>query len=288
MKTEVIVSTYNAPRFLGLTLLSLAAQKLRPGSVCIADDGSGPETRAAIDDFAARHPDLPVRHVWHEDAGFRKNVILNRAVATSAADHLIFTDGDCLLSPGFVARHRTLVAPGRFACGSLIRLPKAATEAVSAADVTAGRVFDRDWLRAAGAFDRVTTWLKAMPFPDPVQRGLDSIYPIRKTWMGSNASALREAIVAVNGFDETMAWGGEDKEFGIRLANSGVAGRRLRFTAPVVHLDHPRGYVDPDRVRENRARIAEVRRSGRHWTPDGLVKSPKSTVAAPSAGGTSA
>jgi glycosyltransferase involved in cell wall biosynthesis len=271
MQSELVISTYNAPRALGLMLLSVLGQAVRAG-VCIADDGSGPEIRALVEGFAAAHPDLRLRHVWHEDRGFEKNAILNRAVATSTADHLIFTDGDCLLSPGFVARHRALAGPGRYACGSLIRLPAPASAALTGDDVTSGRVWRREWLRQAGAIDRPTTWLKTAPLPGPLLSALERLSPVRRTWSGSNASAMRADIVAVNGFDEAMKYGGEDKEFGIRLQNAGLRGRHLRFSAPVVHIDHGRGYVDPERVAENRRRIAEVRRSGRSWTPDGLVK----------------
>jgi len=41
---------------------------------------------------------------------------------------------------------------------------------------------------------------------------------------------------------------------------------------PLVHLDHPRGYSDPEKIRRHKARIAEVRRSGIGWTPDGVRK----------------
>lgn len=273
MQSELVISTYNAPRSLGLTLLSVLVQRHLPW-VCIADDGSGPQTRALIDAFASAHPDLHLRHVWHEDRGFEKNAILNRAVATSSAEHLIFTDGDCLLSPGFVARHRALAGPGRYACGSLIRLPAAPSAALTDEDITSGRVWRRDWLRAQGAIDRPTTWLKTAPLPGPVLALLEHLSPVRRTWSGSNASGMRADIVRVNGFDEAMKYGGEDKEFGIRLQNAGVRGRHLRFSAPVVHIDHPRGYVDPERVAENRRRIAEARRSGRFWTADGLAKGP--------------
>ncbi len=270
MRTELIVSTYNAPRFLRLTLLSVLHQRQRPDLVTVADDGSGPETAEAIAAFRAGHPDLPLRHLWHEDEGFRKNVILNRAIREAEAEHLVFTDGDCLLAPGFIARHRARARPDRFCSGSLIRLPEAATRAVDEADVTGGRVFRLGWLREHGAIDRATTWLKAMPLPLPAQAAADALYPIRITWMGSNASAFREAMLTVNGFDETMVWGGEDKEFGIRLANSGVRGRRLRFTAPAVHLDHPRSYRDPEAIRRQREMIAAARRTGKTWTEAGV------------------
>ena len=272
MQTEIIISTYNSPRFLRLTLLSLLGQERRPDVVTVADDGSGPETAEVIRTFAAEHPDLAPRHVWHEDAGFRKNVILNKATATSTADHLIYTDGDCLMSPGFVARHRALVGPKSFAAGSLIRLPAAPTAAMTEDMVLSGKFHDRAWLREVGAFDRTTTWLKSMPLPHPLQATLDRIYPIGVTWMGSNTSALRQNILAINGFDESMAYGGGDKEFGIRLSNSGVKGRHLRFTAPVVHLDHARGYKNAEAIRRQREMIAAARSTGKTWTADGIRK----------------
>jgi glycosyltransferase involved in cell wall biosynthesis len=272
MQTELIASTYNNPRSLALCLESVACQWVRPGSVAIADDGSGPETLAVIEAFRAKHPGISVRHVWHEDRGFRKAAILNRAIASSEAEFLVFIDGDVLIHPGFVARHAAMARPDRFSSGSLIRLDAEATAAVAEEDVTSGRVFDRTWLKANRAIDRVGTWAKAMPLPFPVQAALDRLSPVQRAWCGANASAFREAILRVNGFDETMRWGGGDKELGVRLANAGVRGQHLRFTAPLVHLDHPRGYADPAHKAANKARVKAIRREGRSWTPDGIVK----------------
>ena len=139
MRTELIVSTYESPRALTLCLTSVAAQTVLPDSICIADDGSGPETKAAIDAFAAAHPELQVRHVWHEDRGFEKAAILNRAIASSEAEFLIFIDGDVLIAPWFIARHLELARPGRFSTGSLIRLDAAATAGVTPEMVARGR-----------------------------------------------------------------------------------------------------------------------------------------------------
>jgi glycosyltransferase involved in cell wall biosynthesis len=272
MQSELIVATYNNPRSLALCLASVACQRVAAGGICIADDGSGPETAAVIEAFRAAHPEIVLRHVWHEDTGFRKAVILNRAIASSGAEFLIFIDGDVMIHPDFVARHLALARPDRWSSGSLIRLDAEATAAVTEVDVSAGRVFDRDWLRAQRAFDRPGTWLKAMPFPVPVQAALDVLSPVQRAWCGANASAFRVALLRVNGFDETMRWGGGDKEMGVRLTNAGVRGRHLRFTAPLVHLDHPRGYADPEHKRANRERIRRIRRERITWTPDGIEK----------------
>lgn len=270
MKTELIVSTYNSPRALTLTLLSVAQQEVMPDSICIADDGSGPATAAAIAAVGARFPQLKLRHEWHEDRGFEKNVILNRAIATSDAEYLIFIDGDCMICPGFVKRHLQLSRIDRFLSGSLIRLSAEATAVVKGEDVLSGKVFSRRWLRSVGALTGFSGWLRSAPLPMPILSLLERIYPVQRNWCGANGSAYRSAILAVNGLDETMKYGGGDKEFGIRLANNGVRGRHIRFSAPLVHLDHPRGYKDAEKIREHRDKIAFARKSGKVWTEAGI------------------
>ena len=272
MRTELIVSTYNSPRALVLCLTSVAAQTVKPDSICIADDGSGPETKVAVDAFAAAHAGLALRHVWHEDRGFEKAAILNKAIATSEAEFLIFIDGDVLIHPDFVARHMDLARPGAFSTGSLIRLDEAATAKVTPEMVASGLVFDRDWLRRNRAIDRLGTWLKTMPFPRPVMAFLDRATPVQKALCGANASLFRSDALKVNGFDETIKYGGGDKEFGVRLQNAGVRGQHLRYTAPLVHLDHPRGYKDAEKIRRHKAHIRDVRRSGVSVTADGIEK----------------
>jgi glycosyltransferase involved in cell wall biosynthesis len=275
MTCELVVTTYENPRALALCLESVTRQRALPDGIAIADDGSGPETRAVVDAFAAEHPELPVRHVWHEDRGFQKCAILNRAIASSAADFLIFIDGDVLIHPDFVARHLALAAPGRFSTGSLIRLDAAASARVTPELIADGTVFDRGWLRAQGAIDRLGTWLKSMPLPLPVMACLDRATPVQRALCGANASLFRADALKVNGFDETLKYGGEDKEFGARLKNAGVVGRHLRYTAPLVHLDHPRGYADPALIRAHHARIREVRERRVDWTPNGIRPGPR-------------
>lgn len=276
MKSELIISTYNSPRALTLTLLSVARQTVLPDSICIADDGSGPETKAAIDAVQVRFPALSLRHVWHPDRGFEKNVILNRAISSSDADYLIFIDGDCMIHPGFIARHLEVARPDRFCSGSLIRLDTPTTESVTEDDVLRGKVFDRAWLRRTGTFKKLTTWLKSAPLPKVFLAFFEHIYPVDRNWCGANASAYRSAILAVNGMDETMKYGGGDKELGVRLENNGVKGRHIRFTAPLVHLDHPRGYKDPKLVAWHREKIRDARKRRLIWAEQG-IKMPEGT-----------
>lgn len=86
---------------------------------------------------------------------------------------------------------------------------------------------------------------------------------------------MRADALKVNGFDEAILYGGGDKEFGIRLANAGVRGRHLRYTAPLVHLDHPRGYKNAEEIRRHKAMIARTRAEKLTWTPNGIEKRPE-------------
>lgn len=268
VQSELIIATYNNPRSLALCLESVRRQVVLPQSICLADDGSGAETKRVFDGFAL--PGVAKRHVWHADQGFRKCEILNKAIASSTAEYLIFIDGDVMIHPGFVQRHLSMARRGRYMTGSLIRLDQAATDAVTPDMVRSGKVFDVGWLRSNRAIDRVSTWLKTMPFPLPVMAVLDRISPVAASLCGSNASAYRDEIVAVGGFDERMVYGAEDKELGARLANNGTRGAHLRYSAPLVHLEHKRGYVTPEGKLRNRAFLAATRQGRLTHTAHGI------------------
>lgn len=268
-RVELVLSTYDSPRALALCLASVEGQRRMPDSICVADDGSGPETAAVVAAFAARAP-VPVRHLWHEDRGFEKGAILNKAIASSAADLLVFIDGDVLVSPGFLDRHLAVARRGRFASGSLLRLPAAATDEVTPAMVRDGTVFRRDWLARAGVVPGLAAWLKSAPLPIPLLGLLERLMPMKRTFMGSNASAWRDDLLMVNGYDDRIKYGGQDKELGERLKMAGIRGRTVRFTTPAVHLDHPRAYNRPEIRRRNREIIRETRALRRAVSPSGI------------------
>ncbi|MEN8376484.1 MAG: glycosyltransferase family 2 protein [Gemmatimonadota bacterium] len=267
MSISVVVTTYNQPEWLALSLTGLAAQGDRDFSVLVADDGSGSETRACIERVRAR-TGLPIEHVWHEDRGFRKCEILNRAIRASGDDYLIFIDGDCIARRDFVGVHRALRRPRRFLSGGYVKLDEAVSAAITADDVDAGRPTEYRWLRARGA--RASRRLRRLGLPRGVGAVLDFLTPTRASFNGHNASAWRADLEAVNGFNEDMGYGGLDRELGERLENAGVRGTQVRHRAAVVHLDHPRGYRDQDVLRRNRAIRDEVAATGRIWTAAGL------------------
>ena len=76
---SVIVSTYNRPDALDAVLRALSRQSDRHFEIVVADDGSGAATRRVVRRLA-RARAVPVKHVWHEDRGFRLAEIRNLGI----------------------------------------------------------------------------------------------------------------------------------------------------------------------------------------------------------------
>lgn len=267
MHISVILSTYNQPEWLTKTLWGYARQDLKPHEVLIADDGSTDETRSVIED-AQNGLGLNIQHVWHEDQGFRKTTILNRALQAASGVYLVFSDGDCVPRRDFLATHAAHAESGRFLSGGAVRLSLAGSCQITHSHVDSGECFRPGWAsRHAGVSGAqklkllVPGWLPWL---------LDRATPTRATWNGGNASCWRQDALRVGGFDERMQYGGEDREFGERLVNLGLRPKQLRYRAVCLHLEHDRGYVEPGMAEKNHAIRSATRALGRTRTEHGL------------------
>ncbi len=253
MKTSVIFTTYNSPAWLEKVLWGFFAQTHRDFDIVIADDGSRDETRQLIERMSASSP-VPIRHVWQPDDGFQKSRILNKAIAASTGDYLIFTDGDCIPREDFVAEHLRHAEDGCYLSGGYFKLPLDISKAITQEDVTSRRVFTPDWLRQNGMDMGILKALK-LTMRGPLGDLLNHL-PVKASWNGHNSSCHKKWAIAVNGFDENMQYGGQDAEFGRRLRHLGVKAKRIRYSTICVHLEHGHGYVTPE-MKANSARIRE-------------------------------
>lgn len=265
----VVITTYNQPAWLEKVLAGYEAQCLKDFRILIADDGSGDATRAVIEKFQQRGT-LDIEHVWHDDRGFRKCQILNKVIASTECDYLIFTDGDCIPEPDFVAKHRQLARPGCFLSGGYVKLNMAVSTAINAHDISAGNPFTIDWLTRHGQRHNHKLW--KLVKSKWLKNLLNTLTPTKATWNGMNSSTWTEAIRACNGFNEDMQYGGLDRELGERLYNLGLKGKQVRYSVSCLHLDHPRAYDTPETWAKNYAIRAEVKRLGLYWTPNGMTK----------------
>ncbi|WP_296742584.1 glycosyltransferase family 2 protein [Mesorhizobium sp.] len=262
---SVIVTTYNWPEALRMTLQSLAGQTDRHFEVIVADDGSGPPTAELVSAFAGSAP-IPVAYVWQEDAGFRRAAIINKAIAESRGDYLIFVDGDCILQPDFVSQHRALAAPRHLVTGSRILLGRRLSRRLLAGGTWSFKDFRRGvlWYRLTGDVSKITALFVRLPTSR--LRNYNSF--VWRRIKGCNLACWKADAVSVAGFDESfVGWGGEDIDFVFRLQDSGVIRRSGTWATEVLHIWHPP--ADPSRAECNgkivRTRIeaARLRRRGR-------------------------
>jgi glycosyltransferase involved in cell wall biosynthesis len=253
----VIVSTFNAPDYLRRVLEGYRAQSRYPDELIVADDGSTEETAQVVEEFAKDAPFI-VRHVWHEDLGFRLAEIRNRAIAATTADYLIFSDGDCIPHPQFVEDHGRMMRKGSFVTGKRILVGQRLSES----------------FRWQGGAIALLSCLKCemsgchhllrLPWLVLSRQG-------NKGLRGCNMAVFHSDLLAVNGFNECITgWGREDSELVARLFAYGLTRREASFAAVVLHLWHPE--FNRSSLAENDRLLAESLLSGNYRCPHGIVK----------------
>jgi len=268
-KISVVVSTYNSEAWLEKVLWGFNCQTFRDFEVVIADDGSGPATCELLERMS---PEVfyPLIHVWQEDEGFQKSRILNKAVTACNAEYIVMTDGDCIPREDFVQVHYINKKEGYFISGGYYMLPMNISHIITREDIEAQRCFDIHWLKDKGipkTFKNNKITANGM-----VAFFLNTFTTTKASWNGHNSSGWKKDILNVNGFDERMQYGGQDRELGERLFNFGIKSRQLRYSAVCVHLDHKRGYKTPESLARNAEIRKKTRREKRVWTHHGITK----------------
>lgn len=259
----VIVTTYNWPEALTLCIKSIFRQTRLPDEIIIADDGSGDPTRRTIEQLKLETR-IPIKHIWHEDNGFRLSEIRNKAIISADADYLIQTDGDCILSRHFVEDHIRAAERGCFVCGSRVHLPEKQS---------------RPLLK--NAFQKVLPTIRIWPsnpdFLNSLRLPPLSLYMERRYGKkidhlrGCNMAFWKSDLIRVNGYDEALTgWGHEDSELAWRLHFAGVQKKFLKFAGVVYHIYHK------ENTRNNEGThvesINEVMRLRSSWCDNGMTK----------------
>ena len=227
----LIIATYNWPKALELSLLSVMNQETLPGEVIIADDGSSQNTLDVVKKFEETFP-VPLIHIWHEDKGFRLAEIRNKAFAAASKSYIIQIDGDIMLHRKFVQDHLRYARPNAFLQGSRVMLGKKSSERLLSSGSINVKVWRKDNKRQENA-------LRILWLSEYLLERYRNRYPIYFS-RGANMSFWRQDILDVNGYDEGFqGWGHEDNELALRLLNSGKQKLYLKFSAIAYHLYHP-------------------------------------------------
>lgn len=267
MEVSVIITTYNAENWLRKVLVGFSVQTETDFEIVIADDGSTDATKAVIAEFSSKFK-YPIVHVWHPDEGFQKSKILNRAIVRSNSDYLLFTDGDCIPRADYVAVHVHHKEVGYFLSGGYFKLPMDLSHKIDETDIISQRCFNVKFLRSNGlknSFKLIKLTQKKL-----LARFMNWVTPTKRSWNGHNASGFKSDLLAINGFNQDMQYGGLDRELGERLFIAGLLSKQIRYSAVCLHLDHARGYFSKDGWNKNLAIRAYNKKHKIAITPNGI------------------
>lgn len=227
MKAALLISTYNWKEALSVIFESVLTQTKMPDEILIADDGSKEDTKELILKFS-KNCTVPVKHFWQEDEGFRKSKILNKAIAASTSDYIIQVDGDCILHKKFIEDHVRHSSKNTYLYGSRVNiLPKYVSKVLNL-KITKFSLFSKEIKNKSR-----TLHLPILSKFYKKHNGLS------KKFRGCNLSFWRSDFIEINGYNEDFeGWGREDSDLAIRMNNSGVQAKRIRYSGIVYHIYH--------------------------------------------------
>ncbi len=259
ISVDILISTYNWPKALENILLSIINQTYQPNRILIADDGSGYDTQMLIDKYRFFF-DIPIEHIWQEDKGFRKTIILNKAMKYATSDYIIQIDGDIILHKNFIKDHVRNARRKSFVQGCRTILN----------EITTREVINENRLSFHFLSKGIKNRLNAIRVPFLSLLIKTDPY-CSKNIKACNLAFWREDYVAVNGYDNLFyGWGLEDDEFAARLINYGVKKRRLKMAAICYHLNHAQN--PKYNVEKNTALYNETIISKKSFSTNGLAQ----------------
>lgn len=258
MNCALLISTYNWPSALDLVLATVVNQTKIPFEVVIADDGSNEDTFEVIKKYQNL---LNVKHIWHEDNGFRKTIIMNKAIQAVTQKYIVQIDGDMLLHPHFIEDHLRFAKHRHFIKGSrAMLLENTTSEVLRSKEVDF--LFLRNNCRSKINATRAPVFA---PFFFGNKKRTNNL-------RGCNFAFWKDDFIAVNGYNNDLTgWGHEDIELASRMVNHGVYRRQLKMVAVCFHLFHKLNKRDMEN--KNFAVYEETVKRGTSYATNGFSKS---------------
>ena len=270
-KATVIIAVYNKLHFLQFVLAGLEIQTEKDFDIIIADDGSNSDFIDGIQKII-RDSQLHIQHLWHEDKGFRKNIILNKAIVQAKAPYLIFLDGDCIPHPNFIEEHLRNADENICLAGRRVDLSQAITDDLSVEKIKKGAlqsVFFTMRMLKDFLLGKLFQFKNGLYFKNKILRQFFNRK--EKGLLGANFSLYKSDLLAINGFDEryNKPTFGEDSDIEFRLKLSGVQIKTVLNIAVAYHCKHK---LLP-RPEESKKIYEEVVKQGKAYTAYGIEKS---------------
>lgn len=264
---SIIISVYNHIDWLQMIFTMLEKQTFKQFEVILADDGSNEESVAVIKKLIAESS-FPVKHIWQKDNGWRKEIVLNKAIVEASSPYLIFLDGDCIPDKHFVSDHYTLQQHGYVVACRSVQIPK------EMSDTLTPQLIEEDILSHSFfklLFSKERHAENVVRIPQCWFR-TKFIHPKKGLLLGCNFGIYKEDLLKANGFDERFLSPaiGEDTDLEARLERVGIHTLRYKFICRVYHRYHRSAGFDCD---DNNSKLLQWNKDHNiGFTPFGIVK----------------
>ena len=225
-KASLIVAVYKRVDFLELVFKSIEQQTFKNFELIIAEDDCSPDVKAFIDK-KRESCSFEIKHITQADKGFRKNRLLNKALAAAEGEYTVFIDGDCILHKDFLKEHMQGAKPDVCLFGRRVMLDSETSEKlIKSKDFKLLSLFKL-------LFTKTTHLECAIHLPFLISRRKSGV-------LGCNFSVLKEKMIQINGFDEDFERPlyGEDTDIARRLSLIGVKLKCSKFQTLQYHLHH--------------------------------------------------
>lgn len=269
MRSSLIISVYKDTNSLRAVLDGLRFQTEKNFEIIISEDGESKEMGEFVSGY---HFGNDFRHLTQPDVGWRKNQALNNAIRQASSDYLIFIDGDCVLHPHFIENHHRFARPERILAGKRVKLGPTYS-AMLRNEIGSLPEFVKKIERQAGKVKKDGARFYEEAFYVNSDGWLGFLPRLRKMTQlkGCNMSFYRQAIEAINGFDEDYILPaiGEDIDLTWRFQGLGFHLFSLRNLAVQYHLYHKENWTDQS---ENERKMQGKQQDSRFWAVNGLKK----------------
>ncbi len=245
------MATYNNTCYTKASLDGYVRQSFKNFRIAIADDGSDSSMRALINDYKEK---LNIRHIWHEDIGYRRALILNKCIATSTADYIILVDNDCVPHKYFIDDHIKYAKRNQCVTGRRVNLGSAISISLTNDLAYIREVENPLALLSLIVKNKVKDGGKGIRLPVFIS---NIVNMKKRGLLGSNMAVWRHDLNEVNGFDSSFTgYGAEETDLEWRMEATGVHIQSLINRAIQFHLFHEQ----KTRTNTNRQQINEKKR----------------------------
>jgi len=234
MKITVIISYYKAIENLVIILNALNLQSNKNFELIISEDDFNEETVSFLNTHSSSY-DFKIHHIFQEkDDGFRKNIMLNKAILKSNTDYLVFIDGDCIPHRHFIKEYSKSLTKGFLFIGRAVLLDEKLSLLV----------------KQKKSIDKLNLLSIFLSRSKSKKNGIYLPYTNlslkTRGLIGRNWGIYKQHLIDINGFDNDYIYAGvgEDVDIEWRLLKNGIKQKSIKNKAIVYHLFHEKVYSE--------------------------------------------